>query len=48
MGVAEVVTALAITTPVIFLKREVTSTVITSLTQVEGTSLHLTVVIMKS
>jgi len=46
--VSEVATALAITTPVTFHKREVTSTVIKSLIQVGETSLHLTVVIMKN
>ena len=48
MEVSEVATALAITTPVTFHKREVTSTVIKSLIQVGETSLHLTVVIMKN
>jgi hypothetical protein len=46
--VSEVATALAITTPVTFHKREATSTVIKSLIQVGETSLHLTVVIMKN
>lgn len=48
MEVSEVATALAITTPVTFHKREATSTVIKSLIQVGETSLHLTIVIMKN